>query len=385
MNTIVVAGALANKVGNGGEAWVRLSWAKGLARLGADVHVVEEIDNANCVDAFGRQCDIEQSANLAFFREITASQGVTATLVADDDRTFGASASLAELDDLARAADLLVNISGHLHRPELLCRFRRTAYVDIDPGFTQLWHAAGIGLGLEQHHVHFTIGENIGSPACELPTGGIAWIPTRQPVVLDDWPVVPSSQTNRLTTVASWRGTYGPVVHAGRTLGVKAHEFRKYLDLPDRVEQRLELALDIHPGDEVDRRRLLDHGWQLVDPRERAGSPERFRHYVQGSSGEFSVAQEVYVTTRSGWFSDRTVRYLASGKPALVQDTGFGRQLPVGTGLVAFANLEEAVLGAKSMESDYLEHAAAARAIAERYFDARVVLPRFLEQAGLRS
>ncbi len=382
MNTIVVAGALANKVGNGGEAWVRLSWAKGLARLGADVHVVEEIDSANCVDALGGQCDVEQSANLAFFRETTASQGITATLVADDDRTFGAS--LAELEDLARDADLLVNISGHLHRPELLRRFRRKAYVDIDPGFTQLWHAAGIGLGLEQHQVHFTIGENVGSPACDLPTGGIAWIPTRQPVVLDDWPVVPSTQTSRLTTVASWRGTYGPVAHAGRTLGVKAHEFRKYLDLPDRVEQRLELALEIHPGDDVDRRRLLDHGWQLVDPRERAGSPERFRRYVQGSSGEFSVAQEVYVTTRSGWFSDRTVRYLASGRPALVQDTGFGRQLPVGTGLVAFSNPEEAVLGAKSIEAGYLEHAAAARAIAERYFDAREVLPRFLEQAGLR-
>jgi hypothetical protein len=384
MNTIVVAGALANKVGNGGEAWVRLSWATGLARLGADVHLVEEIDSANCIDAFGRQCDVEQSVNLAFFRETTASQGLTATLLADDDRTFGAS--LAELDDLAVAADLLVNISGHLHRPELLRRFRRRAYVDIDPGFTQLWHAAGInGLGLEQHHLHFTIGENIGSPACDLPTGGIAWIPTRQPVVLDDWPVVPSTQTNPLTTVASWRGAYGPVEHAGRMLGVKAHEFRKYLDLPDLVEQRLELALDIHPGDEVDRRRLLDHGWQLVDPRERAGSPERFRRYVQNSSGEFSVAQEVYVTTRSGWFSDRTVRYLASGKPALVQDTGFGRQLPVGIGLVAFSTVEEAVLGAKSIESDYLEHAAAARAIAERYFDASVVLPRFLEQAGLRS
>jgi hypothetical protein len=383
MSTIVVAGAIANKVANGGEAWVRLSWAKGMARLGADVHVVEEIDAATCVDADGEPCAIEQSANLAYFRQVTGAHGLTATLVADDGRTFGASG--AELRALARDADLLVNISGHLHRPELLRRFRRKAYLDIDPGFTQLWHAAGIGgLGLDEHDLHFTIGENIGSPECDLPTSGIAWIPTRQPVVLDDWPDVPSARSDRLTTVASWRGAYGPMEHGGRTLGVKAHEFRKYLELPERVGQCLELALDIHPADEIDRRRLVEHGWRLVDPRERAGSPERFRRYVQGSSGEFSVAQEVYVATRSGWFSDRTVRYLASGKPALIQDTGFGRNLAVGVGLVAFSTFEEAVLGAKSVESEYLEHAAAARAIAERYFAADVVLPRFLEQAGVR-
>jgi hypothetical protein len=188
-----------------------------------------------------------------------------------------------------------------------------------------------------------------------------------------------------LTTVASWRGSYGPVEHHGRTLGVKAHEFRKYLELPGRIDQRLELALDIHPDDEVDRRRLLDHGWRLVDPRLHAESPDRFRHYVQASSGEFSVAQEVYVATNSGWFSDRTVRYLASGRPALVQDTGFSRQLPVGAGLVAFSNMEEAVVGAKSIDADYAEHAAAARDIAERHFDSNVVLPRFLDRAGVRA
>ena len=202
MSTVVVAGAIANKVGNGGEAWVRLSWAKGMARLGADVHVIEEIDAATCVDAGGGPCDIERSVNLRYFRQLAAAHGLAATLVADDGRTFGASVS--ELHDLARDADLLVNISGHLRRPELLRRFRRKAYVDIDPGFTQLWHAAGISdLGLDEHDLHFTIGENIGSPECDLPTGGNAWIATRQPVVLDDWPDVPSARPDRLTTVAS--------------------------------------------------------------------------------------------------------------------------------------------------------------------------------------
>ena len=384
MTTIVVAGALANKAGNGGEAWVRISWANGLAGLGANVHLLEEIDITSCVDAAGAPCDIEQSANLEFFREVTRAHGLIATLLASDGRAFGAP--LAELRELAGAADLLVNISGHLRSPALLRRFRRKAYVDIDPGFTQLWHAAGMSdPGVADHDVHFTIGENIGSPECDLPCGGVEWIPTRQPVVLEDWPLVPATGTDRFTTVASWRGAYGPVEHRGRTLGVKAHEFRKYLELPGRIDQRLELALDIHAADNGDRRRLLDHGWQLVDPRRHAASPEQFRSYVHSSSGEFSVAQEVYVATRSGWFSDRTVRYLASGRPALVQDTGFSRHLPVGTGLVPFSSMEEAVLGAKSIESDYSAHAAAARSIAELHFDANVVLPRFLEQAGVRT
>ena len=384
MTTIVVAGALANKTGNGGEAWVRLSWAKGFAQLGADVHLVEQIDTMSCVDSRGAPCDVERSSNLDFFHEATASHGVAGTLLADDRRTFGASP--AQLADVARDADLLVNISGHLRDPGLLRTFRRKAYVDIDPGFTQLWLASGMNdLGVRDHDVHFTIGENVGSPECDLPVGDIEWIPTRQPVVLDDWPVVPPHRTDRLTTVASWRGPYGPVEHDARTLGVKAHEFRKYLELPERIDQRLELALAIHPADDLDRRRLLDHGWHVVDPRRHAASPGQFRSYVQSSSGEFSVAQEVYVATRSGWFSDRTVRYLASGRPALVQDTGFSRHLPVGAGLLAFSNMEEAVLGAKSIASDYAEHAAAARVIAERAFDANVVLPRFLEQAGVRS
>lgn len=384
MTTIVVAGAVANKPGNGGEAWVRLSWANGLAELGADVHFVEQITPATCVDGSGAPCSVEESTNLAFFREVTAAQRFRATLLTDDGRTFGAP--LADLHDVADAADLLVNISGHLRRPDLLRRFIRTAYVDIDPGFTQLWHAAGMNdLGIADHDVHFTIGERIGAPDCDLPCGGIEWIPTRQPVVLEDWPVLPASSTDRLTTVASWRGAYGPVEHCGRTLGVKAHEFRKYLDLPGRVAQRLELALDLHPADDADRNRMVDHGWHLVDPRRVAATPERFRDYVQSSSGEFSVAQEVYVATRCGWFSDRTVRYLASGRPALVQDTGFGRHLPIGAGLIAFSSVEEAVLGAKSMAAEYPAHAAAARAIAEEHFDANVVLPRFLERAGVTS
>jgi hypothetical protein len=265
--------------------------------------------------------------------------------------------------------------------PALTSRIRRKAYVDIDPGFTQYWQASGLPV-LDGHDVYFTIGENIGRPECPIPTCGRRWHVVRQPVVLDEWPVAPPPDDARFTTVARWRGSFGRVEYDGRTFGLKAHEFRKFVQLPAITPQRYELALDIDPADEADRRMLQAAGWELVDPQHSAADTGRFREYVQRSAAEFSVAQGIYVETSSGWFSDRTTRYLASGWPALVQDTGFSRTLPVGEGLVPFRTLSDAAEGAQRIARDYDTHAAAARALAEAYFDARVVLPGFLEAAG---
>lgn len=387
MSTIVVAGALANKPNNGGEAWVRLSWVRGLQQLGATVYLLDEVDATACTDAAGETVDPRRSVNRSFSLNVVSEFGLEGhcALVTDNGPLFGPS--LDDLYEIASEADLLVNISGHLRRPDLLHRFRRKAYIDLDPGFTQFWHFHGIrDLGLEDHDLHFTVGANIGAPECGIPTGGFDWVPVRQPVVLDDWPVTrldDTDDTRRLTTVASWRGAYGPVEHAGRRYGLKVHEFRKFLDLPRQVQQELEIALSIHPDDGADRRQLLNHGWQLADPLEVAADPTQFRRYVQQSGGEFSVAQGIYVATNSGWFSDRTVRYLATGRPALVQETGYTRSLPVGVGLIPFSNMQEAVAGARSIEHWYGDHCEAARDIAERFFDAKVVLPAVLERAGV--
>ena len=167
------------------------------------------------------------------------------------------------------------------------------------------------------------------------------------------------------------------------TLGVKVHEFRKFIRLPELAAARFELALDIHPADQPDLTLLHEHGWLIADPKVVAGTPALFRRYVQTSAAECSVAQGVYVQTHSGWFSDRTVRYLASGKPALVQDTGFTRQYPTGLGLVAFTTLDEAVDGAQQIMQHYSEHSRAARAIAEEYFAAPKVLGDLLNRLSL--
>ena len=317
MSVVVVGGALANKSFNGGEAWVRLNWLLGFRQLGFDVYLMEQIDRAACVDNAGRVTPFEQSVNVAYFRQVIERFGLTgsAALICEDGAQIE---GLTETDlfEVAQTADLLVNISGNLRWPALFRRFRRTAYLDIDPGFTQIWHASGTdGLRLEEHDLHYTIAENIGTLGCSVPTDGIRWRPTRQPVVLEQWPIGTPDAPDRFTTVTTWRGPFGKVAYDGKTFGLKLHEFRKFIALPEHVPQTCELALSIDPADHRDRHLLERHGWQIVDPRVAAGGPEAFRRYVQASGGEFSVAQGVYVETHSGWFSDRTTRYLASGKP----------------------------------------------------------------------
>jgi hypothetical protein len=385
MATVVISSVIANKPFNGGNAWAVLSWVLGLKKLGFRVLFIEQIGRESCVDATGAVTAFEHSVNLAYFKRVTEDFGLagSAALVYEGgEQVHGLPC--AELQDIAETSDLLVNVSGHLALEPLLSRLRRKAYLDLDPGFTQFWHASGdTGARLEGHDLYFTVGENIGTPRCPIPTGGIRWRPTRQPVVLEHWPASREGDRRRFTTVATWRGPYGPVEYGGKTFGLKVHEFRKFIELPEQVPHAFELALDIHPAEEKDLDLLDRHGWRLVDPKAAAPDPGAFRRYVQGSGAEFSVAQGVYVETGSGWFSDRTVRYLASGKPALVQDTGFGPNYPVGEGLVAFRTPGEAIAGAGRIGRDYEEHCRAARSLAEEYFDSDMVLGRFVEEAGV--
>jgi hypothetical protein len=371
----IVGDALANRPRNGGGAWVRVSYVLGLRRLGFDVFFVEQISPASCTPA-----------SVGFFREVTQRFG------------FGGSAALIDengaeivplpgndLLEVAENADVLLNISGNLTWEPLRRRVRRAAYLDLDPGFTQAWYASGaLRDRLEGHDVYFTIGENIGAPFCPIPTGGIEWRTTRPFVTLDEWPVSRGGERNLLTTVGSWRGPYGPVTIAERTYGLKAHGFRKVIELPRRARQRFQLALRIHPAERDDLDLLARHGWELVDPDAVAFDPDSFRRYVQRSTGEFSAAQEVYAETESGWLSDRTVRYLASAKPALVQETGVSRRLPTGQGLVPYRTLADAVAGAAAIDADYERHCQAARALAEEHFDSGAVLSRLLDDAGVR-
>jgi hypothetical protein len=221
------------------------------------------------------------------------------------------------------------------------------------------------------------VGANVGAEGCAVPTCGRRWIPTRQPVVLERWPRAAPGRA--FTSVGSWRGPFEPVEHGGRSYGLRVHEFRRFAELPGLVDAPFELALDIDDEDAADRRLLREGRWELADPEGVAGDLDSYRSYVQGSMAEIAIAKEMYVATRGGWFSDRSASYLASGKPVLAQDTGFGDSLPSGEGLLAFSNLEEARTGAEEISRNLPRHSAAARAIAEEFFASERVLAELLE------
>jgi hypothetical protein len=382
MTTAVVAGALANKPHNGGEAWVRLSWIRGLQELGVDTWFVEELALDDCRDADGEPVEPKDSVAAGWFRDIVDRFGLAgrSTLLVDGEAVCGPPVD----DVLALAPEAaLVNISGHLSPGPLFDAFRTRVLVDIDPGFTQIWHAMGLaGARVEGHDLFFTIGEHIGRPGCPIPTSGIDWRPIRQPVVLEDWPVVPPPEGPfRFTTVSSWRTPFGAVEWDGVTYPLKHHEFRRVLDLPHRnPDIAFELALAIYPAEEPDLAALAANGWQLVDPGSVAADPEAYRSFVQRSGGEFSVAQGVYVHTGSGWFSDRTVRYLATGRPVVVQDTGTATTLPHGEGLLTFRTPDEAHAALRCVAADPEGHRQAARAIAEHHFAAGRALASLVER-----
>jgi hypothetical protein len=379
--TAIVSGALANKPRNGGEAWVRLSWILGLRRLGFDTYFVEQIDAADCRDEDGGPADFADSVNCRHFEAVVRDFGLEGRvgLLCDGGRE-AVGLGLAELRDVAAGADVLLN-SGHLAIETVLAPPRRRVYVDLDPGFTQAWHAdEALAFRLAGHDRYVTVGLNVGVPGWPIPAAGVDWIPTLPPVVLDEWPLrAPVGGPPRFTTIATWRSPYGGLEIGGRRLGLKHHEMRRLIELPERAPgASFEIALDIHPGDSGDLEALVAHGWKIVDPLVAGGGPAAFRDYVSASGAEFSVAQGVYVDTRSGWFSDRTAAYLACGRPALVQDTGIGDKLPLGAGLLTFSGLDDAVATVAVAAADLGGQGAAARAFAERHLDSDLVLGRLL-------
>lgn len=373
-SSAVVAGALANKVGNGGEAWVRPTWTLGLARLGFDAWFVEELSPE--LDEGG------VASAVAWFRDVTDWFGLEdrAALV-HGDRTL-AGPELERVREVLEQADLLVNISGHLRRLDLPAPNATRVYLDVDPGFTQVWAAQGL-VDLGDHDRHVTVGTAIGSGACPLPTGGYQWLPTLPPVLMHRWRATsPPVAAPRVTTVTSWRPPHGPVSWGGVDYGVKAHEFRRHLSLPASVAPvSVELALAIDHGDSVDLRRLLDSGFVLADPAVVARTPWTFADYVEGSLAEWSVAQGVYAHGRTGWVSDRSAHYLAAGRPVVAQDTcSF---LAVGEGWWTFEDVAGAAQAVMEVAADPVAASQAARALAERCFDSDLVLGELCDRIGV--
>jgi hypothetical protein len=380
---VVVAGALAQKPRAGGHTWVFLQYLLGLRALGWDVLFLDQLPPEQSVDASGQPCPVEDSVNLAYFLSVMRGfglDGAFALICGAGERFVGLSRP--DVLTWTRQSALLLNVMGFLSDAEILGAAPRRVFLDIDPGFGQMWRELGLADPFRGHDAHVTIGENVGRSDCAIPTCGLGWITTPQPVVLDAWACAESGGSG-FTSVATWRGAYGPVEYRGRTYGLRAHELRRFAALPRLSGRPFELALDIHPADAKDRALLDDNGWRLVDPKAVAGDPWAYRRYIHGSCAEFNVAKNMYVQSNSGWFSDRSICYLASGKPVLAQDTGLAGHYPIGEGLLTFTTLDEAVEGVVELARDGVRHARAARALAEEYFASDRVLSRLLAELGV--
>ncbi len=329
----VLAGSLAQKPGHGGHTWVFLQYLLGFRRLGWDVLFLDRLEPEMCRGAAGRPCPLEDSTALRYFLEVMRRFGLSesfALAYRGGERFVGLSRG--QVIERVRNSAILLNVMGFFNDEDILAAAPLRAFLDIDPGFGQMWQDLGQSTLFRGHDRYVTIGENIGQPACEIPTCGIDWVTTPQPVCLEHWPRSDGDPGGPITSIASWRGDWAPVPYRGKTYGLRVHEFRKFVELPRRTGRRFELALDIHPT-EVNDLALLDaNRWVRVDPRRVANDPWAYPDYIRRSAAEFMVAKNMYVASRSGWFSDRSICYLASGRPVLAQDTGFGHLYPTGEG-----------------------------------------------------
>lgn len=364
----------------GGVTWDYLQYVLGLARLGHDVFYIEDNDQWPYhpdEDGDLKSCTF----NVEYIADVMARFGL-------EDRwayRFGWKKAWYGMPDarrreVMRTADLLLNVSATTEKLDDYDSVKRLAYIDSDPTFTQVKLARGdryVRELVDRHDVTFSFGECLPG---RTPETGDTWIPTRQPVVIEEWET-DAAPRDAWTTIMTWV-SYKPLEFEGRSYGHKDAELSRFMDLPGRVAPiPLEIAANAGRGRSMPREQLLGEGWGLVDPRTACPDLDGYRRYVQSSRGEWSIAKNGYVEGQSGWFSCRSACFLAAGRPVVVQDTGFRGALPVGEGLLAFRTAEEAADGIRAVESDYARHAAAARAIAVEWFDARKVLSTLVEQA----
>jgi hypothetical protein len=369
--TVIVSGMVAATPWQGGASWAVLQYLLGLRRLGCDVYFVEPV----------READASRAAVVGYATDVLERFGFAGRwgLVEDDGGTVEGM-SRDRLRAVSRRAELLLSVSGMLAAPDVLDHVPVRAYLDLDPVFNQLWHATG-GVDMRfDAHTHFvSVADAIGAPGSPIPDCGREWLPTLPPVVLEEWPVAATLERQTITTVGHWR-SYGSVHHNGVHYGQKAHSLRPLIDLPGRLDVGLEPALAIHPEETGDLAALAEHGWTVLDPAEVAATPDAYRLFVQGSWAELGLAKSGYVVAGSGWFSDRSACYLASGRPVIAQDTGFSRRLPVGAGLLAFSSVDDVVAAVEELAADYERHRRAAREVAEAHLDSDRVLGSLLER-----
>jgi len=396
---IVVVGTLASNP-YAGMAWMHMQIAAGLRRLGHDVYYFE-ITSDWPYDPV-RQMKVDDSDYaVPYLARVAESFGLGDRWAYrrsySDNEWLGMGRARAE--DMLAHAEVVFNVAGATGLAPLGLAVSRWVYFGTDPVFHEITFAKGERDTRElivEHDDFVTYGENIGRPGCAVPPLPRLRARTRQPVLLDLWQTGPPAR-DVFTTVGNWEQVGLDVEYQGETYyWSKHHEFLKFIDLPRRLGQTVELAMNLitrrsvngdagaSVGLSADAHRLLEsNGWGLVHGPAFTTDPWPYRDYIQASRGEFTVARDLNVRLRSGWFSERSACYLAAGRPVITQDTGFGRVLPTGEGLFAFNTMDDILAAFEAVHADYARHSRAARAIAEEYFRAETVLAKVLCDLGL--
>jgi hypothetical protein len=367
----------------GGMAWHYLQYAMGLAALGHDVWFVEDSDDyPSCYDPVRHVTDSDPTYGLEFTRRTFDRVGLGERWAYYDGHTAAWSGPARdEIAGVCASADLVLNVSAANPLRSWLEKTPVRVFVDTDPVFEQIRqltvparHARAL-----EHTSFFTFGENIERADTAIPKDGLPWRATRQPIVLDAWPVTPGPRDGKFTTVMQWE-SYPPREYEGVRYGLKGVSFEPYVDLPEKAGAGLELALGTPSAP---RELLTAKGWTLVDPLAVTRDPWTYQHYIRTSKAEFSIAKHGFVVARSGWFSERSAAYLASGRPVLAQETGFSAWLAAGgVGVVPFATPEEALAGIGEIDCRYPAHCRAARDVAAEYFASEKVLTRLIDMAS---
>lgn len=380
MNVCLATSRMLWRPSLGGHLWVNLNWALGLRDAGVDVTILESLHQDETVDgALAKITSLRMQ-----MREVGADFPVVVLLrEAQIERFAGVNTEdatlISDIDELAGRTDLFLSVFYAI-KSEIVDRFRRRALIDIDPGLLQLWLSQG-AFTIPRYDVYFTIGETVGMKGSKIPTTEHAWQYTPPAVHLPSWPVTKRPPSAAYTTITNWWASY-EIIEGQSVNNEKRMNFMRFLALPTRTKIPVELAIYHEDGNYTEIPKLNERGWRARPAYEVSSTASDYRAYIQSSAGEFSTAKESCMRLENAWISDRSLCYLASGKPIVVQHTGASRFLPSDHGMLRFSSLDEAVDLLEACEAHYSEHALAARALAETHFDARACAASVLERAA---
>lgn len=372
--TICISASTFYYPNGGGHMWVYLNWALGFKAIGCDVIWLEGIHCELGIENFNLHLSSLKS-KLEFYG---LSENIAIWVKSGDPTIIPSGLEFMAVELAASRSDLLLN-QFHNMPSQVLDKFKKTALLDIDPGLSQIWISNG-SIKLAPHDIYFSIGETVGKKSARFTNAGIDWNYIPPCVFLPEWPVATSADSSPYTTVShwatrEWEENNGEYYHNDKRTG-----FLPFLEIPLQINRSFELAVFLGPDEQNEKKMLENLKWKVRNSQIVTSTPQKYRQYIQSSRGEFSCVKPSCLVLQNAWISDRSLCYLSSGKPVIVQHTGPSDFLPNAAGLFRFRDFNDAVRCIEECEKNYEKHCLHARLLAEEYFDAKKVTKTLLEK-----